>query len=216
LSLTVTSSGGGAVVTLTPTSLAFGNIVLGATSTAKPVTVKNTGTATLNITSIAASGSGYAISSNTCGATLAVGKTCIVKVTFAPTALGLSSGSLTLTDNAANSPQTVPLSGTGVAQASLTPATATYPATKVGSTSAAKVFTLTNKQSVPMTGISISTTGDFSESATTCTTTLAAKANCKISVVFKPTATGTRTGALKVADSASNSPQTSALTGTGK
>jgi subtilase family serine protease len=216
LSLTVTSSGGGAAVTLTPTSLAFGNIVLAEASPAKPVTVKNTGTATLNITSIAASGSGYAISSNACGATLAVGKTCIVKVTFTPTALGLSSGNLTFTDNAANSPQTVPLSGTGIAQATLTPATATYPATKVGVTSAAKVFTLTNKQNVSLTGIAISTTGDFSESTTTCTTTLAAKANCKISVVFKPTATGTRTGALKVADSASNSPQTSALTGTGK
>jgi hypothetical protein len=215
LSLTVTASGGGAVVTLTPTSLVFGNIVVGASLT-KPVTVKNTGTATLNITSIAPSGSGYSIFSNTCGATLGVGKSCIVKVKFAPTALGASAGNLTLTDNAANSPQTVPLSGTGVAQATLTPATATYPATKVGVTSAAKVFTLTNKQSVSLTGITISTTGDFSESTTTCGTSLAAKGNCKISVVFKPTATGTRTGTLSVADSASNSPQTSNLTGTGK
>jgi hypothetical protein len=216
LSLTVTPSGGGAAVTLTPASLAFGNVALGATSPAKAVTVKNTGTATLSFTSIAASGSGYSIFSNTCGATLAVGKSCIVKVTFAPTALGLSTGNLTFTDNAANSPQTVPLTGTGVPQATLTPATATYPATKVGATSSAKVFTLTNKQNVSLTGIAISTTGDFSETTTTCSTTLAAKANCKISVVFKPTATGLRTGTLSVADSASNTPQTSALSGTGK
>jgi hypothetical protein len=44
---------------------------------------------------------------------------------------------------------------------------------------------------------------------------LAAKSQCKISVVFEPTETGTRTGELKVSDSAGNSPQTSSLKGTG-
>jgi hypothetical protein len=62
----------------------------------------------------------------------------------------------------------------------------------------------------------ISTTGNFSVSAKTCKTSLAAKATCTISVVFKPTKTGTTTGTLKVADSAVGSPQTSSLTGTGK
>ena len=59
-------------------------------------------------------------------------------------------------------------------------------------------------------------TGDFTISATTCSATLAAKAKCTISVVFKPTAKGARTGTLTVADSASGSPQTASLTGTGK
>jgi hypothetical protein len=52
--------------------------------------------------------------------------------------------------------------------------------------------------------------------ATTCTASLAAKTNCTIKVVFKPTATGTRTGKLNVADNAANSPQVSNLTGTGQ
>lgn len=108
------------------------------------------------------------------------------------------------------------LSGTGTFQATLTPASKTFPATKVGTTSAAKVFTLANKQSVALTSIVISTTGDYSVSATTCTTSLAAKSSCTISVVFTPTATGTRTGTLSVADSAVGSPRTSSLTGTGK
>jgi hypothetical protein len=217
LSLTVNASGGSPVVTLVPTSLTFGNTVVGVTTPAKSVTLSNTGTATLNISSIATSGDfAQTTSTKPCGSTLAAGKNCVIKVTFTPTQLGLRTGNLTITDNATNSPQTVPLSGTGIPPATLAPASATYPAQKVGTTSTAKVFTLTNKQSVTLNSIVISTTGDFSVSTTTCTTSLAAKANCKISVTFTPAATGTRTGLLSVADSANNSPQTSSLTGTGK
>jgi kumamolisin len=210
-------SASGPAVTLTPASLAFGDVVEDVTSAAKNVTVKNTGSGTLNIDSIAASGD-FALKTSTkpCGSTLAAGKTCIISVTFTPKALGAFAGDITITDNASNSPQTVPLSGKGTAQATLTPATATYAAQTVGTTSAAKVFTLANKQSVVLTSIAISTTGDFSVSTTTCTASLAAKTNCKISVVFKPTATGKLTGSLKVADSAVGSPQTSTLKGTGK
>ena len=217
LSLTVNASTGAPAVTLTPASLAFGNVVEGATSAAKNVTLKNTGTATLNISSIVPSGA-FALKTSTkpCGSTLAKAATCIISVTFTPTGLGAFTGDITITDNASNSPQTVPLTGTGTVQASLTPATATYAAQTVGTTSPAKVFTLANKQSVALTGIAISTTGEFSVSTTTCTTSLTAKATCKISVVFKPTGTGALTGSLKVADSAVGSPQTSTLKGTGK
>jgi subtilase family serine protease len=217
LSLTVNASGGGPAVTLTPTSLIWGNVVVGVTAPAKSVTVANTGTATLNISSIATSGDfAQTTSTKPCGSTLAAGKSCVIKVTFTPTQLGARTGTLTITDNASNSPQTVPLSGTGIPPATLTPASATYSAQTVGTTSTAKVFTLANKQSVALSSIVISTTGDFSVSTTTCTATLAAKSSCKISVTFTPTGTGTRTGTLKVADSANNSPQTSKLTGTGK
>ncbi len=214
LSLTVT---GAPAATLTPASLAFGKVIEDVTSAAKSVTLKNTGGGTLNISNIATSGDfALATSTKPCGSTLAVGKSCIIKVTFTPKQLGALSGNLTITDNASGSPQAVPLTGTGTAQATLTPATATYAATAVGKTSAAKMFTLANKQSVALTGIAISTTGDFSVSTTTCTTSLAEKTSCKISVVFKPGATGTLTGSLKVADSAVTSPQVSSLTGTGK
>ena len=121
-------------------------------------------------------------------------QTCTVIVTFTPTVLGLQTGTLSITDNAANTPQTVPLSGTGVAPATLTPTSATYPAQSVGTTSTAKTFTLTNNQTGTLTGIAISTTGDFAVSATTCTTNLTAKGKCTISVTFTPTAKGTRRG----------------------
>jgi len=139
-----------------------------------------------------------------------------VSITFTPMALGTLTGTLTFTDNAANSPQTVTLSGTGVLPATLAPAAATYASQAVGTTSAAKTFTLTNNQTVALTGIAITTAGDFAVSATTCTTSLIAKGKCTISVTFTPTAKGTRTGLLSVSDSANNSPQKSSLIGTGK
>jgi subtilase family serine protease len=218
LQLTVNPVGGSPVVTLTPTSLTWGKVVVGVKSTPKNVTVTNSGTATLHISNIATSGDfALATSTKPCGSTLAAGASCKIAVTFTPTQVGTRTGNLTITDDASNSPQTVPLSGTGVVPVTLTPATAIFAKTKVGTTSAAKTFTLTNKQtSGSVTGISISTTGDFAVSAKTCGTSLAASASCTISVTFTPTAVGTRTGTLKVTDNASNSPQTSSLTGTGK
>ncbi|MGD0415026.1 MAG: choice-of-anchor D domain-containing protein [Terriglobales bacterium] len=212
------SGSGGPVVSLSPTSLKWGNIVVGVTTAAKTVKVTNTGASTLNISSIAVSGDfAQVVVAKSCGSTLAAGKSCKIEVTFTPTQVGARTGDITITDNASDSPQTVPLSGTGAAEATLTPASKTFPTEKVGTSSRpAEVFTLHNEQSVALDSIVISTTGNFSVSAKTCTTSLAAKTSCTISVVFTPTKTGTRTGTLKVADSAIGSPETSNLTGTGK
>ena len=207
--------GGAPGAALSPSSLSFGNVVVGATSPAKAVTLSNGGQATLNISSITASGD-FAISSTTCGATLAQGKNCKINLTFTPTQLGSRTGTLSVSDNAPGSPQTASLSGTGTAAATLTPASATFPKTAVGSQSAAKTFTLTNKQSVVLTGISATTTGNFTITGTTCASSLAAKGKCTFSVVFAPTKTGVQTGTLQVSDNVAGSPQVSNLSGTGK
>jgi len=214
--LSLTISNNAPIATFNKTTLKFAATVVGTTTAPKTLKLTNTGTATLNISSIVLSGSDFAIYSNTCGASLAVGKSCKVQVTFKPLAAGTRTGSLTFTDNAADSPQVISLTGKGVLPATLTPASATYPARAVGTTSPPKTFTLTNYQTVTLTNIVISTTGDFAVSTTTCGTSLAAKGKCTIGVTFTPTQTGTRTGTLSVSDSASNSPQTSNLTGTGK
>jgi hypothetical protein len=212
---TIQLTGGLPPPTVSPASLSFGNEVVGTTSLAKTVTLTNTGTGTLEISSITPSGN-FAISANTCGSTLAGKKSCKVSITFTPVALGRVTGTLTFTDNAVNSPQSILLAGTGVQPAALTPASAVYAPQNVGTTSAAKTFTLTNNQPVDLTGIAISTTGHFAVSATTCAASLKAKATCTISVTFSPTQTGTQTGQLIVQDSASNNPQKSNLAGTGK
>ena len=213
LTLTVLAA---TTVTLSPASLNFGKEAVNNTTAAKTVTLKNTGTATLNISSIGfALGTNFAISTISCQATLAVNKTCKVSVTFTPTELGALPDTLSFTDNASGSPQTVPLSGTGVAQAALTPASYAFPKTKVGDTSAAHKFTLKNNLPTTLTGISYSIAAPFAVSTTTCGTTLDSKGSCTISVTFSPTATGTAAGTLTVNDSANDSPQTASLSGTG-
>src|SRR5208337_1755393 len=106
------------------TSLSFGNQAVGSSSSAKNITLKSSGTATLGISSIAASGD-YS-QTNTCGASLAASAKCIISVTFAPTALGSRTGTVTITGNASNSPQTVSLTGTGIAQTTVSPASLSF------------------------------------------------------------------------------------------
>jgi hypothetical protein len=99
-------------VTLSPSTLALGSVAVGNTSAAKTVTLTNHENVTLNFSSIVTS-SGFAVASNTCGTSIAAGTTCTVGVTFSPTATGAATGTLTFTDDAQNSPQTVSLTGTG-------------------------------------------------------------------------------------------------------
>ena len=199
-------------VTVSPTSLSFGNQAISTASSAKTVTVKNGQTVALTVSSITASGD-YS-QTNTCGTSLAAGAKCTVSVTFAPSALGARTGTLTITDSANNSPQSASLTGTGIVQAALSPATESFGNQAVRTASATKIATLTNNLGTPLTISSIAVSGDYSQT-NTCGTSVAAGAICSINVTFSPTTTGSRTGILTVTDSASNSPQTVSLTGSG-
>src|SRR5205823_8279238 len=104
---------------------------------------------------------------------------------------------------------------------SLSPTSVYFGSHPVNTTSAAQNVTLTNNGSSALTITSISITGtnsgDFAQTnnCPLSPSTLAASASCAISVTFRPTATGTRSGTLSVADNAAGSPQTASLTGTG-
>ncbi len=98
-------------LTISPSTLTFGGELTGSTSAAQTVTLTNTGTSTLTIASLAASGS-FAVTSG-CGATLAAGAHCTAQVTYTPAVVGSSSGALTVTTNASPATATVALSGSG-------------------------------------------------------------------------------------------------------
>jgi minor extracellular serine protease Vpr len=89
-----------------------------------------------------------------------------------------------------------------------------FPKTAVGAKSAAKTVTITNTGISPLAVKSIAITGNFTET-NTCGTKLAAGKKCAISVVFKPSAAGTRSGVLRVSDSAPDHAQTVTLSGAG-
>ena len=211
--------GSGPVVTLSPTALTFSTQAIGTTSPAKAVTLKNTGTAILTITAIAITGTnaGDFAQTHTCGSSLAAGASCSFKVTFKPTASGTRTAALSITDNAAGSPQQVLLSGIGTT-AKLSPTSLSFGTVAISTTSAAKTVTLTNvgTTTLTMTGIAVTGTNavDFAQTHT-CGTSLAAGASCRFSVTFKPTASGTRSAALSVTDNAAGSPQKVTLSGTG-
>jgi hypothetical protein len=103
--------GGSGSVTLSPSSLTFGTTNLHETSAAQNVTLTNSTSAALAITSIVASGD-FA-QTNTCGTSVATNGSCSISVTFTPTSGGARSGSIVITDSGAGSPRTVTLTGTG-------------------------------------------------------------------------------------------------------
>jgi hypothetical protein len=217
----VNTTSAGPAVTLTPTSLTFASTATGSTTAAQVVTIKNSGTATLNLTSETITGSNsssFLKSATTCGATLAAAATCTVSVEFSPASTGALSASLSIVDNAAGSPQAVSLSGSGTSGSSptvsLSPGSLTFASQNVGSTSTAQSVTLSNSGHAPLSITSIAASGDFAET-NTCGTSVAAGANCQIAVTFTPTVAGSRTGAVTIADNGAGSPQMIAVSGTG-
>ena len=113
-------------VSLSPASLTFGSQDTGTTSAAQSLTVANTGSASLFINSAAVAGADAtdftAVGDGCSGVTLTAGASCSMSISFSPTLAGTRSATLTLTDNAGNSPQSAPLTGTGTTPAGATPA----------------------------------------------------------------------------------------------
>ncbi|MDR3745766.1 MAG: choice-of-anchor D domain-containing protein [Acidobacteriaceae bacterium] len=208
-----------AAATLSATTMTFSAQPVGTTSAAQTVTLTNSGSAPLNLTSIALSGSNAAEFSqtNNCAASLAAAATCTINVGFSPTASAAATASVSIAYNAIGSPQTVTLSGTVALPATtLSPTTLTFTPQAVGTTSAAQTITLTNSGAAPLTLTSIGITGtnsaEFSETST-CANTLAASASCSINVTFAPTASGSAVASISIADNASGSPQSVSLSG---
>ena len=224
---TVSISGLGTtgVVAASPSSLAFGSADVGSSTANQSVTLSNGATSLLSITGISVTGanaSDFIITGTTCSATLSVAAACTATVTFKPAATGTRTASLTFTDSASGSPQSVALSGVGgsaPATASASPASLSFPGTSVASSSAPLTVTLTNGPGSPISissiGVSGSNASDFLVSSNTCGASLAIAASCTVSIVFEPGAAGTRTANLTFADSATNSPQIVALSGSG-
>jgi Beta-propeller repeat/Abnormal spindle-like microcephaly-assoc'd, ASPM-SPD-2-Hydin len=215
--LTGVGVGAGPAVTLSPTSLTFATQLVGTTSPVQNVTLTNTGSSSLSITSIATTGD-FA-QTNNCGATVAVNASCTISVTFTPTTINTRTGTVVVTDNAPASPQTVTLTGTGT-YVSYTPASLNFGSVTVGTTSAAQTITFTNNATTKLTIKSIVITGpnntDFSET-NNCGTSLGPKTSCTITVTFTPTAKGLRTADVTVSDFlGGNTTQNIPLSGTGQ
>ena len=215
-------------VALAPTTLAFGNQTVGVASAAKAITLTNSGSAVLGITSIVATGSGFA-STHNCPASLAAAASCTINVTFAPISAVASTGSVTITSNAAGSPHAVGLSGIGIVPtptapvATLAPLSVDFGMVALNTPSAARAVSLTNTGNAPLnlTALNLtasvpgSTASEFSQT-NNCPVggSLAAGASCTISTRFTPALAGTRVSTLTPSSNAAGSPAVD-LKGTG-
>jgi len=215
--LTQTVNGGnGPSVTLNPTSLTFATQPLGTTSAPQLVTLSNVGNATLTITNITTTAAFH--QSNNCGSGLLAGASCVINVSFTPTKAGTVTGTLSVTDNAPGSPQTVGLSGTGTV-VQLMPTSLTFGSQTINTTSPPQSVTLTNlstNSALKISGISISgaNANDFAQT-NTCGTSVPARGSCTITVTFTPLTTGQLSASVSISDNGGGSPQTVPLLGTG-
>lgn len=211
------------VPTVSTTPLNFGNVTNGSTSASQAVTISNSGTGTLNITSAVISGTDAADFSvvNNCSATLAAGLQCTVSVTFHPSTAGTKTANLSITDadSVALTPQTqiITLNGTGVApsgQASLNTSSLVFPSQETGTSAAAQTLTLTNTGAAALNITSVSLTGTNAGEFTltnNCASSLAVSANCTVQVVFSPTSEGSKTANLVFTFSNGANPPTSTV-----
>ncbi len=213
--LTVDLTGSGApagLVNLTPATVNFGPVEVGATSAPLQVTAANYSAEALPIGNVVITPP-FVLSSNSCGTlSLAPNSNCQLTVEFAPTEAGAASGLLTITDGAGT--QSVELLGTGASPPTdiLNPTLLSFSPTPDGQLSSAQTVTFTNSGGLPLTSISVSASAQFQES-NTCGTQLVAGAVCAISVIFAPTQSGPVPGTLTIQDALRT--QTVSLNGTG-
>ena len=214
----------GPVAALFPASEGFASITVGQSSNSKLVTLTNTGDQALSVTSINLTGADpadFLVTPNCSAPTvLAPNATCTISVVFSPTAAGARQASLTITDNAPGSPQSILLSGTGAAPlpaVTLMPGSLNFTTTTVGSSSPAQNITVTSSGSAPLHISSVLSSGanpsDFQVN-NVCAGTYPNGAGCNIAVTFSPVGVGQRTATLLISDDAPNSPQSVQMTGT--
>jgi hypothetical protein len=213
----VSGTGVQPALTMTPSSASFGNVTVGSPST-QPIQITNSGTGTLTVTQVGVAGTGFTTGTLALPLSLNAGQSTNLSVQFAPTSAGADSGSVTIVSNAPNSPAVVALSGTGVAATQ----TLTFSTTSLGfgnvnaGSSSTQNVTLTNSGNASVTVSSVTESGAaFTLSGAGAPVTLTAGQAMTFGVIFSPTAAGSDTGTVTVTSTATGSPKTIALSGTG-
>lgn len=202
-------------VTVTPLSTNYGNVIVGTTSSPVTFTITNPST-TVPATLSAFSTTGpYTIISTTCTTTLAPSASCTAAVAFAPVAAGAAPGTFVVPSSTGTA--TANLNGNGVAGLALTvtPGSYDFGSILVGTSSAARTFTITNPNAVNVPISGLATVGPFAITVTSCGASISPSSFCEANVRFTPPGAGTASGALKVNTNPAFGSSSSILTGTG-
>jgi len=207
MSIMLTGTGVAPSSQLSPssTTLTFGNVTVGSSSS-MPVVLTDQGTANVTLGTATISGSGYSFTASST-APLSPNGTVTYTVKFSPSATGASTGTLTINSDATNSPLNITLSGTGTAAPSsqlTTPTTSLSFGNVTVGTPATKTLTLTDSGTANVAISAVNATGSgFSASASG--TSLTPNKTVTVSVTFNPSKTGSVQGTLSISSNATNS-----------
>ena len=202
-------------LSITPTSVSFGNVNVGSSSS-QNITLTNSGNAALAISSATPSGQGFSINGAVLPQTIGAGASVTFAVQFAPASAGNTSGTISVNSNAAGSPATIALGGTGVqGQLTANPTSVSFGGVAVGS-NGSRSMTLTNSgtASITISSAGVSGTG-FAIAGLTTPTMLSPGQSVGFSAGFTPSAAGNASGSISFASNAPGSPMAIALSGTG-
>ncbi len=195
-------------------------------SSSAPLTVTNCGTVPLTIDSVQLSSPIFALPpGSNCVGTLSENASCTISVIFTPPAAGDFNTSLTLTSSALIPTYSLPVSGSatttpgvGGATATLSPKTLAFGTQRVGAASAPQQLTLTNTGGPTLSSLAVAISGadaaSFSQT-NNCGKSVASGKSCTINVIFTPSSADAKQASLLLTDSAANSPQSAALSGSG-
>ena len=209
------------VFSVTPLSLTFTNTQPGVASAPQTLTISNAGASPMANIGFAISGSAassYSVSSTTCGALLNSGSSCTAQIVFTPSGAGSIAATLVVSSSTSGVvAASVPLNGSAQPAGGLTanPTLLTFAVVGVGQSSTAQSVTVTNSSSSAIGSVTLAVSGPFTIAQNNCTGSLAAGANCTVSVAFAPSTAGSATGSLTVSSTAVTTPASVALSGIG-
>jgi len=203
------------VLSFSPTTpLAFPVELINTTSKPKTVELANTGSTAISVMSVKTSGPFE--STNTCGSSIKAGTSCTISATFTPSKYGAQKGGITIVDSASSKPQFVELTGVGMI-VKVSPSILKFGSQKVGTQSPPQVVTVTNEGKSELNFDAPTIVGkdphDFLD-ATKCGS-VPPGGDCKVSIMFAPKRTGTRSAALYIHPQGTVSPGPVSLTGSG-
>ena len=205
--IALTGNGTQGHLAITPTTLGFGDQAVGTTSSLRSVTLKNDGSAALDVTALTAAASPFARASGSCATTLpitlAANASCTLAYTFTPTVAGPASQALTVTANVPGS-GAIALSGNGLQGAlDISPASVDFGNQAVGTTSATRTVMIKNGGGAPLNVTALTAAAaPFARSGGDCPATpitLAPGNFCSLVYTFAPTATGAASQTISVA-----------------
>jgi hypothetical protein len=206
-------------IQVNPTSFNFGNAVVG-TKLSQVLIVKNTGTATLSITQVTETGSAsFTVSGFSLPLNVSAGQQTTMTVAFQPTAVGATSGNISIVSNAPTSPTSVALAGTGIAatlRLGISPTSLSFGNVTTGTSSVTQNVTITNTGNANVTISKINLSGaGYSMTGGGAPVTLTPSQNLILTVQFSPTTAGAASGTISIVSNASGSPAAVSLSGTG-